>query len=509
MSKHGLRCAAVLVPVAWVVAFAAACSSSDGKFTSGTTCEQDGAVLDEDGECVYPSAGEDGPDGGSAGGGASDRDGADAGDEADPPPERTTIYVSPGGSDEADGTLDDPLLSVNAAIEAATAAGLGSVTLCDGTYREQVVVDVPMMLTGTVCPGSDVPDDALYPAVLAPSEEGVALLVDGVAGTVAVRNIEVRAPEGATPGVSSIAVFVRGSENVSFTDSHLVAGDAADGVAGVLSPFEYPVLLPGNDGTETAGGSFILCECPDGARTSGGGGGSPMPGGQPGGTGTPDTEAGQGGTVDECLDNAGGHHGGAGDCGADGQGAAMRGELSQVGWTPADGEDGQNGRPGQGGGGGASVDSTGGAGGGSCGGCGGAAARAGRGGGSSIALMVYESSVRVDACTLATGEAGDGGDGAPGQAGQPQDQLGGNRAGGACNGGRGGPGGDGGASGGGAGGSSVGILFVGQAPQIDSVEFTLGDPGDAGAGGIPAVNDGVDGLAAETVDTGNLNEPGP
>jgi hypothetical protein len=122
--------------------------------------------------------------------------------------------------------------------------------------------------------------------------------------------------------------------------------------------------------------------------------------------------------------------------------------------------------------------------------------------------MIHESFVRADACTLATGQGGDGGDGTPGQAGQLQGQLGGNRAGGACNGGRGGPGGDGGSSGGGAGGSSIGILFFGRAPQVDSLEFDTGEPGLGGAGGDPEVNDGIGGLAAEAVDTGNLNEAG-
>ena len=465
-------------------------------------------MLADDGECVYDSESPDGSEADAGGAATPNAEPDDGGDEPDAPPEPTTVYVSPSGSEGADGTVDDPLLSINAAIDAAAEAGLDSVTLCDGIYREQVVVTVPVTLRGTVCPGSDLPADSPYPAVLAPSDEGLALLVDGVAGGVVVRDLEVRAQDAAQPGASSIAVFVRASENVSFLGSRLVAGDAADGAAGAVEPFEFPQLFPGNDGSDSAGGGFTLCECPDGARTSGGGGGSPMPGGQPGGTGTPDAEAGLGGTVLECLANTGGHHGAAGEAGADGPGATMRGELSRAGWTPADGADGQNGRPGQGGGGGASVDSTGGGGGGSCGGCGGAAARGGRGGGASIALLVYDSSVRVDACTLSSGQGGDGGNGAPGQAGQPQDELGGTRAGGACNGGRGGPGGDGGASGGGAGGSSIGILFLGQAPQVDSLEFSIGDPGSAGVGGDPGVNDGVHGLAAEAVDTGNLNEPG-
>ena len=57
MSMHGLRCAAALVPVAWVVAFAAACSSSDGKFKSGAPCDQAGGVLGAGGECQYESSG--------------------------------------------------------------------------------------------------------------------------------------------------------------------------------------------------------------------------------------------------------------------------------------------------------------------------------------------------------------------------------------------------------------------------------------------------------------------
>ena len=53
----------------------------------------------------------------------------------------------------------------------------------------------------------------------------------------------------------------------------------------------------------------------------------------------------------------------------------------------------------------------------------------------------------------------------------------------------------------------MGILFLGQAPQADSLQFALGAPGRAGVGGNADVNDGIDGIAADAVDTASLNEP--
>ena len=98
--------------------------------------------------------------------------------------------------------------------------------------------------------------------------------------------------------------------------------------------------------------------------------------------------------------------------------------------------------------------------------------------------------------------AGNGGAGTAGQKGQKPGGFGGNRtdATNACNGGNGGSGGDGAPGGGGAGGVSIGVLYKGSAPTLDSettAKIVLGTKGAAGAGPGKA---GVVGVSAPTLE---------
>ncbi|MCL4756376.1 MAG: PE-PGRS family protein, partial [Myxococcales bacterium] len=63
-------------------------------------------------------------------------------------------------------------------------------------------------------------------------------------------------------------------------------------------------------------------------------------------------------------------------------------------------------------------------------------------------------------------------------------------------------GGAGGAGGGGAGGISVAVVWKGTAaPTLDgSAKVTLGNKGTKGAGGKPGTNDGIDGVAQNTLE---------
>jgi hypothetical protein len=109
----------------------------------------------------------------------------------------------------------------------------------------------------------------------------------------------------------------------------------------------------------------------------------------------------------------------AGSNGADGtlgKGAGAVGIFSGAGFAAANGEAGGDGHVGQGGsGGGASagsgkcVGATGGAGG--MGGCGGTKGEGGKGGGASVALLVWDSGVALDAVELHSAKGGDGGNG--------------------------------------------------------------------------------------------------
>ncbi|MEP7049163.1 MAG: hypothetical protein ABJB12_02370 [Pseudomonadota bacterium] len=175
-------------------------------------------------------------------------------------------------------------------------------------------------------------------------------------------------------------------------------------------------------------------------------------------------------------------------------GATKLGTITPTGWSGIPGTDGTPGTPGQGGGGGTGKSS----GGGGAGGCGGAGGTGGKAGGSSIALLVFNSTVTFTANQLVAVNAGKGGNGI---AGQPEQSVGGNGGfpdvTGGCSGGTGGTGGNGGAGGGAAGGISVGIAYVGTtAPLPDSATtLTTGTAGATGLGGVPGTNDGINGKA--------------
>lgn len=201
-----------------------------------------------------------------------------------------------------------------------------------------------------------------------------------------------------------------------------------------------------------------------------------------------------------------GRDGDDGEDGADGaDGARAAFPLVVQGgafWTATaeHGEDGVWGRGGEGGGGGCrrqdlfnpGVYRCGGSGGGgAAGGQGGSGGRGGACGGSSIALVLEDSSARLVRCELLTARGGDGGNGSSGIPGAPGG-VGGTGgpslpwqtfAGG--DGGDGGHGGHGGSGAGGSGGASIGVLIVGASTfdLPDAVQITVDNfVGDAGQG---------------------------
>ncbi|HEX9618604.1 MAG TPA: hypothetical protein VF989_00630 [Polyangiaceae bacterium] len=121
-------------------------------------------------------------------------------------------------------------------------------------------------------------------------------------------------------------------------------------------------------------------------------------------------------------------------------------------------------------------------------------------------MLVFESTVSLEASELIAANAGDGGSGAAGETGQ-QDAGGGGTGGGigatqGCSGGAGGFGGNGASGGGGAGGISVGIVWSGAIEPVMDEDTTseLGTRGDGGIGGTPATNNGIDGQVADVLE---------
>ncbi len=463
--------------------------------------------------CTSPDASTGGASGdsGLGGNGGTGGSGGDGGtcDTTKSPSEESclvaddyAIFVSPSGSDTADGTKSAPVQSWEKALSLGKAAGK-VVIACNDDFTSPV--SLTSAHSGTKLYGgfkcSDWSYDSAKKTKLAPALEGIALSLDGVVGF-HIEDVIIEAKDATTPGASSIAMFGSGSSGVTLKRVDLKAGKGADGAKGVVVPISYPsqAELDGNKATGGSGGAAKPNKiCP----TSIGGPGGSAPS-QAGGKGAPDHGGGQGGTVTSPVNCAVsvGKNGATPPPTPAASGATTLGTLSSTGWTPASGTDGKVGSPGQGGGGGASTGTAGGGGGGA-GGCGGAGGPGGKGGGASIALLLLDTPITLDATvTLTTGAAGKGGNGVAGQTGQKEFGFAGDSTAPACDGGNGAPGADGGAGGGAAGGVSAAVLWKGAtAPVVDTgTNVKLGTQGAKGIGGKPGSNDGIDGLAQDVVE---------
>ena len=413
------------------------------------------------------------------------------------------IFVSPKGADSAAGTKEAPLKTIGAALTKA-AGSKSAVYVCVGAYAEHVKVTSPVNLYGGfAC--TDWTYAATNKPKVAPSDAGYALDIENVSSAVAVQDLEFDAVDGKNAGDSSIAVFVS-SSNVTFTRDTLSAGAGVAGTTGTLTPLTFPdqSVLNGNNSDGGTPGAANTVDCPGDAGTITVGGAGGANNGGNGSPGLPALDGGAGGTIVACVGtNTGGQSGASGGTPSNGNGASAHGTIETNAWIPAVGTNGAVGGPGQGGGGGAGISGFGGGGGGA-GGCGGAGGGGGTGGGASIALLANASAITFASSNLTSKSAGAGGNGAGGQSGQTPGGFHGNSSGTACVGGAGGGGGSGGAGGGGAGGVSVGVLYKGSAPTVDSATqsaiTTASTGGAKGAGGASGTNDGIDGVAQATLE---------
>jgi hypothetical protein len=421
------------------------------------------------------------------------------------------VFVSPIGSDTiGKGTPAQPYGTVGHAMDQAVMGGTKRVFACGtaGNYGENLVVSASR--DGVVLYGSldctTTPSAWTYsatkPATVAPGS-GYALQLSGLVTGVTFEDFAFEAPGAAAPGASSIAVFAANAQNVALHRVSITAGDVtgtgAAGASGGTSsnPSNWATVSLDGATAATAGGAMATtCACGDGSSSTGGQGGGSTPA-QASGAGFPAYGGGAAGANGAACNMSGG--GGLGSDAPSGTAdppGTSHGTLSQTGWAPASGAPASNGKPGEGGGGGGDgPHSAGGGGSGACGGCGGAGGSPGSGGGSSIALLVYKSSITLVACPLKAGAAGAGGVGGGGQPGQ------GPGGGGSgfgvppatgCSGGAGGAGAGGNGAQGGAGGLSLGIGYVGTTPTVDNATTVTvapmgGGGGAGGSAGMPAM----------------------
>ena len=304
------------------------------------------------------------------------------------------VFVSPDGDDDSgDGSRANPYATIAKGIEEAAASEKRVYACADGgVYDESVTIDDAAsgleMFGGFSC------DDWSYSETAksrVASPTALALHVDGVTG-VRIEDFAFEAADATMPGESSIGAFVANATNIVFRRLTIEAGLGFNGANGTRQDFAFPTRssLDGNNANGGTGAMAKTCECPGGAQTIGGVGGT-VPN-QAGGAGAPDHAGpgGEGGTPGlTCIEGVG-RNGAPAPASTSASGASTRGALNSNGWTPIAGTDGVDGAPGQGGGGGASALLTtgGGGGGGGCGSCGGAGGPGGKGGGASIALAI-------------------------------------------------------------------------------------------------------------------------
>jgi len=409
------------------------------------------------------------------------------------------VFVSPNGSDSGAGTRAAPYATIGHAMDQAKLGTLTRIYACGtaGHYAENLVVGASRAgltvyggLDCTTTPGTWTYKAADL-ATIAPASGYAAQITAAV--TFEDMGFVAAATTAANASTSSIAVFVSGATGVTMERCTMDAGAAAPGATPAQPP-PYTTIAPtGNTGgapiasggTGMGGAELPNPDCP---LSVGGAGGSAKLGDTSivdGQSGQPGTTGNGGKSIDCGASEQGGGVGVAGAAGAPGTTATTWATFSASGWTPSGGTTAGLGSVGQGGGGGgaqAATNGVGGGGGGGAGGCGGTGGTGGSGGGSSIGLLVFDASVTLQGCTIATANGAPGGSGAPGQAGQTGGPGG---AGGlaSCTGGMGGAGGNGGPGAGGSGGLSVGVLWTGTMPTVTGGSQTFGSAGAAGANG--------------------------
>ena len=438
------------------------------------------------------------PNGGGTGGGTSGGTSFGAYD----------VFVSADGNDANPGTRDQPVASINQAMELLHAGGtirvaggmyVGSVALTDSLHivggysratwqrdlagsptqlREAVSVVRGHGVSGVVLDGLDIAttDDQGYPAVVLDSATNISFLSTSITAA---------AGRDAPPDTLRYTVAaLAGAPGASGRSAGGCPPDITGGAGGSISGDGY---TGGKGGTGGAANGFAGSK---GSGPDGGGGGA-------GGVTLTGHAVGQPG-VDGTFWAGGGNPGTPGD---------------SVGWfssgwryEPAQGGDGNkgvNGSAGGGGGGGSGglVFLCGGSGGGGGqGGTGGVGGTGGRGGGASIAILLLNGSeltLHDSHVTAQQGGAGGiGGYGQNGGAGGAGGNGGSGNAGGLAGGkgGAGAGGSDGGQGGSGGGGPSIAIWLVGGS-TVDPGNSTL-TAGSGGAGGGGA-SPGFTGVSAE------------
>lgn len=468
-------------------------------------------------------------------------------------------FVAKNGHDDNPGTPDKPFKTIGQALAVlrVMSSEIDQVYVSRGNYEENLELVDGVSIYGGFDADQEWARSPSYEVRIEGAHNiaghrmgllGVDL--DGANSTV-LQNLSIHAasPEGhvqnSLHGASSYGLHCTNCPSLVIQGVEIKAAkanDGKDGSPGERASDQRPASCHGPDGVAagsgqpspgTNGGEGFQCNGPDGLSSihtpnGGKGGSAPYDMGEDGGDGDSFASGklggkGGAGVGPGCNSVAeDGKPGETGTTGIPGAGGRQPLSLNADGlYLPSDATKGQVGMPGTGGGGGGGGAAhnatlpkrrhTGGpGGGGGAGGCPGAGGSPAGSGGSSIALLLLDSTgVHIERATLIASAAGDGGSGGTGGLGRAGCDGGIGDTGGSANvcsraggdggrGGKGGHGGTGGQGGGGAGGSVIGLLTQGtNLAQTSTFDVVL--PASAGAPSNTEnpEHDGESGLRAE------------
>jgi len=432
------------------------------------------------------------------------------------------IFVSVSGNDLDDGGHLTPVKTITQGLALAQTAGKDSVMVASGTYDEDLFILDGISIIGGRDPNQGWADD---PGILSTvNGSNQAVIADSITLPTILEGLSIVSDDAVADGGSSVAVTIFNSSQLTLLGCTLDPGNGRVGLTGYF----------GNNGLNgSAGLAGMSGDCSQAITALGGSGGSSVsPGGDGGRGGSKDdgdpgspgqgSSGGNGGsrgfTDDPGDDGGNGLSGGNGINGVGGTGGLPAGVITGNSWQPTvagSGQDGTSGSGGGGGGGGGAqeiffvLNGTGnGGGGGGGGGYAGTSGGGGQGGGASFGVLVINSTVSIENCTINGGIGGNGGFGGPagisgtGGAGGPGGTFCLGDVGRGGNGGVGGDGGHGGGGGGGAGGPSY-CIYADNGTVTGTNTLNVGSggleggAGTSGSGGNPGTA-GSAGLSGAT-----------
>ena len=192
------------------------------------------------------------------------------------------VFVAKNGDDGDGGTIDAPMLTVNAAVDKALATNRRDVYVATGVYSESVVLKDGVGLYGGFSSDFHVRHVLLYETVI--MGESFTLLKPGAVTASGIKNSGA-VLDGFTifgydideAGKSSYAIYVRDcDEALAIRNCHVYGGDGSNGTSGGAGQ-------DGESGTDGSGGIkaylYSNSNCTGGQKSSGGNGGTKSCGG--------------------------------------------------------------------------------------------------------------------------------------------------------------------------------------------------------------------------------------